>query len=220
VRSDDGAGVELIGHGTPRACTVRIVDPETCMENPADKVGEIWVSGPNVSAGYWRKPQASARTFGGQLVDPSPGTPRGPWLRTGDLGVLSEGELFIIGRIKDLLIVDGRNHYPDDIEATIQEISGGRVAAITVPDDRSEQLIAIVEFKNRGGSAEAQDRIQSVKRELTSAISRSHGVRVSDLVMVAPGSIPITTSGKIRRSSCIELYGRDGFARLDGAVRH
>lgn len=219
VRCDDGAGVELIGHGTPRACTVRIVDPETCVENPAGKVGEIWVYGPNVSAGYWRKPQASARTFGGQVVDPSPGTPQGPWLRTGDLGVLSEGELFIIGRIKDLLIVDGRNHYPDDIEATIQEISGGRVAAISVQDDRSEQLIAIVEYKNRGGAAEAHDRIQTVKRELTSAISRSHGVRVSDLVMVAPGSIPITTSGKIRRSSCIELYGRDGFARLDGAVQ-
>ena len=219
VRCEDGAGVELIGHGAPRACTVRIVDPETCVENVPDKVGEIWVYGDNVSAGYWRNPQASARTFGGQLVDPSPGTPQGPWLRTGDLGVLSEGELFIIGRIKDLLIVDGRNHYPDDIEATIQEISGGRVAAISVQDDRSEQLVAIVEFKNRGGSEDADDRIQTVKRELTSAISRSHGVRVSDLVMVAPGSIPITTSGKIRRSSCIELYGRDGFARLDGAVR-
>ncbi|MET0896872.1 MAG: AMP-binding protein [Mycobacterium sp.] len=219
VRCEDGAGVELIGHGAPRACTVRIVDPESCVENPAGKVGEIWVHGGNVSAGYWRNPQASARTFGGQLVDPTPGTPQGPWLRTGDLGVLSDGELFIIGRIKDLLIVDGRNHYPDDIEATIQAISGGRVAAISVQDDRSEQLIAIVEFKNRGGSAEADDRIQTVKRELTSAISRSHGVRVSDLVMVAPGSIPITTSGKIRRSSCIELYGRDGFARLDGAVR-
>ena len=219
VRCEDGAGVELIGHGAPRACTVRIVDPENCVENPAGKVGEIWVHGGNVSAGYWRNPQASARTFGGQLVDPTPGTPQGPWLRTGDLGVLSDGELFIIGRIKDLLIVDGRNHYPDDIEATIQAISGGRVAAISVQDDRSEQLIAIVEFKNRGGSAEDDDRIQTVKRELTSAISRSHGVRVSDLVMVAPGSIPITTSGKIRRSSCIELYGRDGFARLDGAVR-
>ncbi|WP_197381395.1 AMP-binding protein [Mycolicibacterium mengxianglii] len=218
VRCEGGAGVELIGHGAPRACTVRIVDPETGAENPPDKVGEIWVCGENVSAGYWRNPQATERTFGAELVDPSPGTPQGPWLRTGDLGVLSDGELFIIGRIKDLLIVDGRNHYPDDIEATIQEISGGRVAAISVQDDRSEQLVAIVEFKNRGGSADAHDRMHTVKRELMSAISRSHGVRVSDLVMVAPGSIPITTSGKIRRSSCIELYGRDGFARLDTAV--
>ena len=80
------------------------------------------------------------------------------------------------------------------------------------------KLVAVVEYKNRGAAEDAQDRIQNLKRELTSAISRSHGVRVSDLVLVAPGSIPITTSGKIRRSSCIELYGRDGFARLDGAV--
>ncbi len=214
----EDVGVELIGHGKPRSCTFRIVDPETCIENPSDRVGEIWVHGDNVSAGYWRNPQASERTFGGQLVNPSPGTPEGPWLRTGDLGVISDDELFIIGRIKDLLIVDGRNHYPDDIEATIQEISGGRVAAISVADDHSEQLVAIVEFKNRGSAEEASDRIQSVKRELTSAISRSHGVRVSDLVMVPPGSIPITTSGKIRRSSCIELYRRHEFARLDGTV--
>lgn len=218
VRCEDGSGVELIGHGKPAACTALIVDPETFTENPPDKVGEIWVLGDNVSAGYWRNPQATERTFGYELVEPSSGTPQGPWLRTGDLGVISEDELFIIGRIKDLLIVDGRNHYPDDIEATIQEISGGRVAAISVQDGHSEQLVAVVEYKNRGAAEDAQDRIQNLKRELTSAISRSHGVRVSDLVLVAPGSIPITTSGKIRRSSCIELYGRDGFARLDGAV--
>ncbi len=108
--------------------------------------------GDNVAMGYWRNPQLTERTFGGKLVNPSPGTPQGPWLRTGDLGVMSDGELFIIGRIKDLLIVDGRNHYPDDIEATIQEITGGRVAAISVPDDRSEQLVAIAELKKRGGS--------------------------------------------------------------------
>jgi len=217
-RCAEGAGVQLIGHGKSRSCTFLIVDPETRTENPSNKVGEVWVHGDNVSAGYWRNPQATERTFGATLVDPSPGTPEGPWLRTGDLGVVSEGEFFIIGRIKDLLIVDGRNHYPDDIEATVQEISGGRVAAISVVDDNSEQLVTIVEFKNRGGADEAQDRILTVKRELTSAISRSHGVRVSDVVMVPPGSIPITTSGKIRRSSCIELYLRDEFARLDAVV--
>ena len=158
----------------------------------------------------------SERTFGARLVNPSPGTPEGPWLRTGDLGVMSEGELFIIGRIKDLLIVDGRNHYPDDIEATIQEITGGRVAAISVPDDRTEQLVAIVELKKRRGSdEEALHRLRTVKREVTSAISKSHSVRVADLVLVPPGSIPITTSGKVRRSACVERYRQDEFARLD-----
>jgi long-chain fatty acid adenylase/transferase FadD26 len=209
-------GSELVSHGTPRACTVRIVDPETCIENPAGKVGEIWVNGDNVAGGYWRKPKQSQQTFGGQLVDPSPGTPLGPWLRTGDLGVIYDGELFIIGRIKDLLIVDGRNHYPDDIEATIQEISGGRVAAICVPDDRTERLVVIAEMKNRGSSEEEMlQRLRVVKQEVTSAISKSHGLRVADLVLVPPGSIPITTSGKIRRSSCIQCYQQDEFTRLD-----
>ena len=214
-RCTEDAGVDLISHGPPRSCTVRIVDPETRAENPAGKVGEIWVHGDNVASGYWRNPQQSDRTFGGRLVDPSPGTPQGPWLRTGDLGVISDDELFIVGRIKDLLIVDGRNHYPDDIEATIQEITGGRVAAISVPDDQSEQLVAIVELKKRGSSdEEAVSRLHTVKREVTSAITKSHGLRVSDLVLVPPGSIPITTSGKIRRSECGQIYRQEGFTRL------
>jgi long-chain fatty acid adenylase/transferase FadD26 len=174
------------------------------------------VHGDNVASGYWRNPQLSERTFGARIVDPSPGTPQGPWLRTGDLGVISEGDLFIIGRIKDVLIVDGRNHYPDDIEATIQEITGGRVAAISVPNDRSEQLVVIVELKKRGRTDdEIQDRLHTVKREVTSAISKSHGLRLADLVLVPPGSIPITTSGKVRRSTCAEHYRQDDFTRLD-----
>jgi len=214
--SETEVGVDFVSNGVPRACTVRIVDPETRMENPARKVGEIWAHGDNVAGGYWRNPEQSEQTFGARLVDPSPGTPPGPWLRTGDLGVIADGNLFIIGRIKDLLIVDGRNHYPDDIEATIQEISGGRVAAISVPQDESEQLAVIVELKKRGSSdEEVLDRIASVKREVTSAVSRSHGVRVADLVLVPPGSIPITTSGKIRRSSCGEIYRQGAFPRLD-----
>ncbi len=135
------------------------------------------------------------------------GTPEGPWLRTGDLGVISDGELFIMGRIKDLLIVDGRNHYPDDIEATIQEITGGRAAAISVPDDHTEQLVAIVELKQRGNSPKDATRwLRNIKNEVTSAISQSHRLRVADVVLVPPGSIPITTSGKVRRSACIERY--------------
>jgi len=129
---------------------------------------------------------------------------------------MSDGELFIMGRIKDLLIVDGRNHYPDDIEATIQEITGGRVAAISVPDEITEQLVAIIELKRRGTSAEERMlKLRSVKREVTSAISKSHSLRVADLVLVSPGSIPITTSGKIRRSACVERYRSHGFKRLD-----
>jgi long chain fatty acid CoA FadD26 len=205
---------EKLSAGHAEAC-----DNQSGVENPAGMVGEIWLHGDNIANGYWRKPQQSQRTFGGQLVDPSTGTPLGPWLRTGDLGVIHDGELFIIGRIKDLLIVDGRNHYPDDIEATTQEISGGRVAAISIPDDRTERLVVIAEMKNRGSSQEEmQQRLRSVRAQVTSAISKSHGLRVADLVLVPPGSIPITTSGKIRRSSCLEVYRQDEFSRLDSTA--
>jgi long-chain fatty acid adenylyltransferase FadD28 len=132
---------------------IRIVDPETRVECPARTVGEIWVHGENVTTGYWRKPHETESTFGGRLVAPSAGTPEGPWLRTGDLGFVFDDELFIIGRIKDLLIVYGRNHSPDDIEATVQEITRSRCAAIAVPDERTEKLVAIIEFKNRQSSS-------------------------------------------------------------------
>ncbi|KJX74643.1 long-chain-fatty-acid--AMP ligase FAAL26/FadD26 [Mycobacterium lepromatosis] len=218
-RVEGNVATELISYGSPDASAVRIVDPESMIENPAGTVGEIWVQGDHVAMGYWRKPEQTARTFNAKIVNPAPDTSEGPWLRTGDLGVISDGELFIMGRIKDLLIVDGRNHYPDDIEATIQEITGGRVAAITVPDDLTEQLVAIIEFKQHGASAEDQmHKVHSVKREVTSAISKLHSLHVADLVLVSPGSIPITTSGKVRRSSCVERYRSDGFKRLDVTV--
>ncbi|OBC08347.1 acyl-CoA synthetase [Mycobacterium sp. 852013-50091_SCH5140682] len=215
--ADATGSTELIGHGTTRSTMLRIVDPAARTENPAGTVGEIWVHGTNVAAGYWHKSEETQRVFDGSLVNASPSTPAGPWLKTGDLGVISDGELFIIGRIKDLLIVDGSNHYPDDIEATIQELSNGRAAAISVPDGESEKLVAIVEVKRRRESDDDwAERLQLLKRELTSAISTTHRVRAADLVFVAPGSIPITTSGKVRRSACGELYRHDRFERLDG----
>jgi acyl-CoA synthetase (AMP-forming)/AMP-acid ligase II len=211
----DEGGVELVSCGVPRAATVRIVEAQTRVENPAGTVGEVWVHGDNVADGYWRDPRASEQTFGGKLVDPSPGTPQGPWLRTGDLGFFFGGELFIIGRIKDLLIMYGRNHSPDDIEATIQEITRGRCAAIAVSDEGTEQLVAIIEVRDRGQTEEAADQLADVKRDVTSAISNSHGLGVADLVLVSPGSIPITTSGKVRRAACVEQYRHGQFARLD-----
>jgi fatty acid CoA ligase FadD28 len=215
-RCTNASGTPLVSYGTPESTTVRIVDPETMTECPAGKTGEIWVHGENVAMGYWHKPQETERTFGGKLVAPSVGTPEESWLRTGDLGFVSDGELFIMGRIKDVLIVYGRNHYPEDIEATIQEITGGRCAAISTSDTRTEKLVAVIELKKRGDSEEeVMKRFDAIKGEVTSAISTTHGLTASDLVLVAPGSIPITTSGKIRRSTCVEQY-RDGqFTRID-----
>jgi fatty acid CoA ligase FadD28 len=209
-------GTPLVSYTLRPPPVVRIVDPETQNECPEGTVAEIWVHGDNVAAGYWNRPTETQRTFGGTLDAPSAATPEGPWLRTGDLGFISEGELFIIGRIKDLLIVYGRNHSPDDIEATIQDITRGRCVAIAVADDEVEQLVAIIELKMWGDSDEdAMGKLGVVKREVTSAISTSHGLSVADLVLVSPGSIPITTSGKVRRAECVQLYRDDEFGRLD-----
>ena len=209
-------GTPLFSYGVPESPTVRIVDRENLTECPARTIGEIWVHGANVAMGYWQNPQLTERTFGATLVAAPAGTPEEAWLRTGDLGFFFDGELFIVGRDKDLLVVYGRNHYPDDIEATIQEITGGRTAAIAVPDGRTEKLVAIVELKKRGDShEEVMDRLGIVKREVTSAISRSHGLHVADLVLVAPGSLPITTSGKVRRAACVEQYRNRQFTRID-----
>jgi fatty acid CoA ligase FadD28 len=216
IRSATGTGTPLVSYGVAKTVLVRIVDPDTGRQRPEGTVGEIWVHGDNVADAYWNKPEESERTFGAKIVDPSDETPEGPWLRTGDSGFFSEGELFIIGRIKDILIVYGRNHSPDDIEATIQEVSAGRCAAIAVGDSGVEKLVAIIELKKRDESdEEAAERWDTVKREVTSAISKSHGLSVADLVLVPQGSIPITTSGKIRRAQCVELYQQHEFARLD-----
>lgn len=214
--SSTRTGSPLLSYGVPQSPTVRIVDPDTGTQCPHGTVGEIWVHGDNVADGYWQKPEETQRTFGAVLADPSPGTPEGPWLRTGDLGFLCDGELFIVGRMKDLLIVYGRNHYPEDIESTVQTITGGRVAAISVPVDETEKLVTIIELKNRGDSGEHGQRgLDALKNDVTAAISDSHGLNVADLVLVAPGSIPTTTSGKIRRAACVERYRRQQFTRLD-----
>ena len=220
-RCASGDGTPLVSYGVPQSPMVRIVDPETSIECPAGTVGEIWVHGDNVATGYWQKPQETERTFGATLVGPSAGTPEGPWLRTGDLGFFSDGELFIIGRIKDLLIVYGRNHSPDDIEATIQEITRGRCVAIAVPDERHRETGRHRRTQEAGrvrrgcdAAGSASSRVKSPRRYRT-----SHGLSVADLVLVPPGSIPITTSGKVRRRDCVQRYLHDEFTRLDGLIR-
>ena len=215
-RCENGGGTPLVSYGVPHSPIVRIVDPDTMTVCPAGMTGEIWVHGDNVALGYWQKPHETETTFGARLVAASAGTPEGPWLRTGDQGFFFDDELFIIGRIKDLLIVYGRNHSPDDIEATVQEITGGRCAAIAVPDTQVEKLVVLIEVKKRGETPEeAADKLTVVKREVTSAISTSHGLSIADLVLVSPGAIPITTSGKVRRATCVEQYRHGQFARVD-----
>jgi len=214
-----GGGTALVKYKVPQSPTLRIVDCDTNRECPHGVVGEIWAHGANVADGYWRKPPKEQRCFGATLAEPSPGAPDGHWLRTGDLGFIYEGALFIVGRIKDLLIIRGRNHYPEDIEATVQEITGGRVAALSVPVNGTEELVTVVELKKPGGFNEEADEeatrwLACVQSDITSAISNAHGLTLADLVLVPPGSIPTTTSGKIRRAACVEQYRKNQFTRL------
>lgn len=204
-------GAQLLRYQQPVAPLLRIVDADTGRVCPDGTVGEIWTHGENVSAGYWRKPEQTGSAFGATLSDPPADIPATGWLRTGDQGFISDGELFIVGRIKDMLIVRGRNHYSEDIEATVQKITSGRVAAIAVPDEQTEKLVTIIELKRRQDS----DELTVVKNDVIAAISRAHGLQVADIVLVAPGSIPTTTSGKIRRAACVEQHRQGHFVRLD-----
>jgi fatty acid CoA ligase FadD21 len=200
----------LVKYQVPQSPSLRIVDSETLRESAPGIVGEIWVSGDNVADGYWGKATDAQSCFGATLDDLQ--TPPGPWLRTGDLGFIYEDNLFIVGRIKDLLIIRGRNHAPEDIEATVQEFTGGRVAAIAVPVRGTEELVAVAEVK---APAEAVDGLGRIRSDVTAAVATAHGLTVGDLVLVSPGSIPTTTSGKVRRATCAELYRQGQFARVD-----
>jgi fatty acid CoA ligase FadD21 len=204
-------GTQLLRYQLPASPLVRIVDSDTCQLCPDGTVGEIWTHGENVSAGYWRKPEQTGSGFGATLVDPPANTPAADWLRTGDQGFISEGELFIVGRIKDMLIVRGRNHYSEDIESTVQKITRGRVAAIAVSDEQTEKLVTIVELKKR----DDPDEYTTLKNDVIAAISRAHGLQVADIVLVEPGSMPTTTSGKVRRAASVEQYLEGQFVRLD-----
>ena len=201
----------LVGCGKPRGGQrVIIVDPDTQVQCPGDRVGEIWVAGGSVAQGYWRAPELSAETFAATLAD----TGEGPFLRTGDLGFLHSGELFVTGRRKDLIIIRGTNHYPNDIELTVQNtdpaLLRGRGAVFSVVPDTggSEQLVIVQEVDpSRIGPDQADTAIETIRTEVTA----NHSIRASAVVLVQPLQLPTTSSGKIQRSQCKQQY-------LDGAL--
>lgn len=201
----DGRAASLVSCGTPTGQYVAIADPDSCCELPDGRVGEIWVHGPNVARGYWRKPEHSSATFGGWLSGPAPGVPAGPWLRTGDLGVIHEGELYVTGRLKDVIIVDGRNHFPQDIEVTVQEahpaVRPDHVAAFSIPGPETERLVVVAER-----SRHVPPDLEETRRAVRAAVSTVHDLPLHDLVLVRPGGVPRTSSGKVARSACRERY--------------
>lgn len=199
------SAVALVSCGSPRLPTqVRLVAPGTGRECLPGRVGEIWVSGPSVAAGYWRKPERTTETFGARVTGGDPGE---CYLRTGDLGFLHEGELYVTGRLKDLVIHNGRNHYPQDLEGTVEASFPGLqpscAAAFCVPGELTEELVIAVEADGRVLRQVSPADLTSI---ISVAVKEGHGITPADVAVVRRGTLPRTTSGKIRRQACRSGY--------------
>jgi acyl-CoA synthetase (AMP-forming)/AMP-acid ligase II/acyl carrier protein len=197
-RSLVGCGENLQGQ------SVLIVDPQTHVSVPDGRVGEIWVQGGSVACGYYEDPKATAATFQARLAD----TGEGPFLRTGDLGFLHQRQLFVTGRLKNLIIIRGRNHYPEDIEQTIDSVCKGlRVgycAAFSVDVQDHDRLVVVQEVEPRHRDLDADAAMQAIR----TAIAVRHELEVHAVVLVKAGTVPKTSSGKTRRAACRERYLR------------
>lgn len=190
--------LELAACGRPaEGLDLALVDPEKRTRLRDGLVGEIWIRGPNVTPGYWRRPELSAETFDQQLE----GT-RG-WRRTGDLGFLRDGQLYITGRLQDLIIIRGQNHHPEDIEQTVfschPALAQGRAGAFALERDGEEQVGVVCELTREGlRDLDVEDVLTAIR----GAISRVHKLRVTVVALIRPGSLPRTPSGKVRRFAC------------------
>jgi amino acid adenylation domain-containing protein len=176
---------------------IAIVHPETLTECSPDEIGEIWVAGPSVAQGYWNRPAETERVFQARMLSE---IDAGPFLRTGDLGFLKAGELFVTGRLKDLIIIRGLNHYPQDIELTVEKshlaLRPGSGAAFSVEVDGEERLIIAQEVDRHQSDRDAI--VESIRR----AVADEHELQAHAIVLIKPGSIPKTSSGKIQRHLC------------------
>ncbi|WP_414442272.1 AMP-binding protein [Burkholderia sp. 22PA0106] len=211
MADDPQARREIVGSGRVRAPQrVRIVDPETAAPCAADEIGEIWVGGPCVAHGYWGRQEETRRTFQARTTDGD-----GPFLRTGDLGIVLDGELYVTGRIKEVIIVRGRKIYPQDIEATVQRAhdalrpAGGAAFAVETGD--GEALVVVQEVER--SMLTTIDR-QALVSLISQAVLREHDLAIAEVVLVKPEVVPKTSSGKIQRVLCRDLHARGELDRI------
>lgn len=200
IAKDNQPSRQIVGCGKAApGLKIAIADPQTGISLQEGQVGEIWVAGASVTKGYWQKPEATQANFSAYLTD----TGEGPFLRTGDLGFLLDGELFVTGRIKDIIIIRGQNHYPQDIELTVEKshpalkINSG--AAFAVDYRGSERLVVVQEVKR---TYLRQLDTKAVVTSINRAIAAEHNLQTYATVLVKTGSIPKTSSGKIQRYAC------------------
>ena len=188
---------------------IAIVDPSTGARCPAGQIGEIWISGPSIGMGYWNRPEETNHTFKAYIADSG----EGPFLRTGDVGVMVDGELFVTGRMKDLIIIRGRNYYPHDIELTVEQshpsLRPGGGAAFSIDVNGAEQLIVAQEVERQHlRNLDSQSVIEAIRQ----AIAEHYDLRVHAVTLIKTGGMPKTSSGKIQRHACRTSFLNGGLA--------
>ncbi|MFD1658312.1 fatty acyl-AMP ligase [Streptomyces caeni] len=195
----------LVSSGIARDFEVRIVDPETQVEKPEGHVGEIWLKGDSVASGYWKRPQTNKEIFDAAISDGTGGHDGGGWLRTGDMGVLKDGQLYVTGRLKEMVILAGRNLYPQDVERAVQTSDKafriGAGAVFSVETDR-EHLVVIQEVRPGGISTDLHTVASGAQR----FISKEFSIPAGNVLLVRPGTVRKTTSGKIQRTLMRKLF--------------
>lgn len=196
---------KLVSCGQPALATeLVIVDPERCHTVGDRVIGEIWLRGESITDGYWNRDEENREQFNARLSDGGAG-----YCRTGDLGFLHHGSLYVTGRRKDVIILRGRNHFPQDIEATVRVVIGddaGQVAAFSVEGPRSEALAIIAEVPRQTRESDLPDLVRSIRR----VVIEDHEVDPRHVILVRPATVPLTSSGKIQRGRCRELFDAGG----------
>lgn len=201
-------GQQLVGSGLPCfGYSLHIINPDTLQPCQAHEIGELWVHNPSVGSGYWQQASATQHTFNAYFGDPA----QGPFLRTGDLGFIYEGEVFIIGRLKDTLVINGENRYPQDIEWTVNHchpaLESGAGVAVGIDVDGIERLAICYEIKR---SARNHLDVNAVVSAIRAAVVKQHELDVHKIVLLQTASLPKTSSGKVQRQACKNrLLGND-----------
>jgi len=199
---------QVVSCGPPAASErLLIVDPKTHRRRSEGIEGEIWIAGPHVAQGYWKRPAETLETFKACLSD----TGAGPFLRTGDLGFLLDGELYVTGRLKELIILHGKNHYPQDIEATVATshplLRRDCGVAFSVEVTGREELVVLQEVKRQTPPEKSFE----IKCAIRQALSEDRAIKPHSVVLLKPNTIPKTSSGKIMRSACRTDFLRNSF---------
>lgn len=195
---------------------IAIVNPDSEKRCAADQIGEIWLCGPSIAKGYWQQDEFTKKTFHAYLSD----TGEGPYLRTGDLGFVLEGELYVVGRLKEMLIIRGRNHFPHDIELTVQQCHPGfsNYSSAFLTDKNGQQQLTIVQEVQRNYCSKSNSNTLDIKdsiKKIRHRVVDEHGLYVHQVFFVKIGAIPRTSSGKVRRVACQEKLLKGELAMIN-----